>query len=189
MAKQSEYMDQRIADSFKALMREYPFEKITIQMIADQTGIIRSTFYRHFKDKQDLMDWIIQRELIAPAAELLQQKQLTDAMRLIVSVLVTDGAFYRRAMLVTGQNGFFESVYDSVSELLYKALTEHGIKDIPDVPILNARLLASYYAHSFVYTVMLMLSQNLDQEYSIEEMLEAYCFVSEHSPVEILFSS
>ncbi|MGN1013813.1 MAG: TetR family transcriptional regulator [Butyricicoccus sp.] len=187
MTSRSDSMDQRLADCFKMLLREHPFEKITIQMIAEQTGIIRSTFYRHFKDKQDLMDWIIQRELIEPAAELIQRDQIIEALRKMLSTLFEDGAFYRRAMLVTGQNGFFESVYHSVSDLMYHALSRHGITDIPQAPILNARVLANYYANSFVYAMTLMLSQNLDQEYSVEQMMEAYCFMAEHSPMEILF--
>jgi len=44
-----------IIASFNQLLHLYPFEKITIQMIIQQAGISKATFYRYFKDKQDVL--------------------------------------------------------------------------------------------------------------------------------------
>ena len=39
-----------IGESLKVLMRNHPFEKITIKMITDEAGVIRPTFYNYFCD-------------------------------------------------------------------------------------------------------------------------------------------
>ena len=54
-------MDRRVrrtrdalGDALIALMQEKPFDSITIQQVLDRAGIGRSTFYNHFRDKNDL---------------------------------------------------------------------------------------------------------------------------------------
>lgn len=50
-----------LADSLVSLLKEKPIEKITIQEIVDQSGFNRQTFYYHFTDIFDLLEWILKR--------------------------------------------------------------------------------------------------------------------------------
>ena len=43
-----------LADALVALMHEKPFEAITVQEVLDRAAVGRSTFYTHFRDKDDL---------------------------------------------------------------------------------------------------------------------------------------
>lgn len=43
-----------LGDALIALMQEKPFESITVQQVLDRAEVARSTFYTHFKDKDDL---------------------------------------------------------------------------------------------------------------------------------------
>jgi AcrR family transcriptional regulator len=45
-----------LGDALVALMQEKQFEDITVQNVLDRAGVSRSTFYHHFKDKDDLFD-------------------------------------------------------------------------------------------------------------------------------------
>ena len=45
-----------ITDGFTRLIGEVDFQKITVDMIMKEAGISRSTFYRYFKDKYDVMN-------------------------------------------------------------------------------------------------------------------------------------
>lgn len=47
-----------LAESFKELVARKPINKITISNITDNCGMAQPTFYRHFKDKYDLIAWI-----------------------------------------------------------------------------------------------------------------------------------
>ena len=47
-----------IAASLKNLLKEKKLNKITVQDIADDCGINRQTFYYHFQDVYDLVEWI-----------------------------------------------------------------------------------------------------------------------------------
>lgn len=54
--------DSILADALLDLLKEKPFKKVTVEDIVNKCGASRSTFYRHFKDKYDLMDWIYLRK-------------------------------------------------------------------------------------------------------------------------------
>jgi len=43
-----------LGDALLALIQEKPFDTITVQQVLDRAGVGRSTFYSHFRDKDDL---------------------------------------------------------------------------------------------------------------------------------------
>lgn len=48
---------QHITDCFNGLSRKYTLDQITVNMIAEAAGVSKSTFYRHFLDKYDVMNY------------------------------------------------------------------------------------------------------------------------------------
>lgn len=47
-----------LADALLDLMKKRPYQDITIGQIADHAGLSRRTFYRSFKNKEEVMDYI-----------------------------------------------------------------------------------------------------------------------------------
>ena len=47
-----------LAEALKELMEEKSFEKINIGDICEKCEMNRKSFYYHFKDKYDLVNWI-----------------------------------------------------------------------------------------------------------------------------------
>jgi AcrR family transcriptional regulator len=45
---------ERLGDALVALLLERPFDSIRVQDVLDRAGVGRSTFYAHFRDKNDL---------------------------------------------------------------------------------------------------------------------------------------
>jgi len=43
-----------LGDALVELMHERPFKSITVQDVLDRAGVGRSTFYTHYRDKDDL---------------------------------------------------------------------------------------------------------------------------------------
>ena len=55
----SEIMTKRaLEQALKSVLKTKNLKKVTIQDIADECGINRNTFYYHFKDIYDLVEWI-----------------------------------------------------------------------------------------------------------------------------------
>ena len=47
-----------LAEALKGLMMEKNFEKISVSDICDRCNMNRKSFYYHFRDKYDLLNWI-----------------------------------------------------------------------------------------------------------------------------------
>lgn len=54
---------QAITDAFHALLIKRSIEKITVKDIVTECGLNRQTFYYHFHDIYDLMEWSLTREI------------------------------------------------------------------------------------------------------------------------------
>lgn len=76
-------VDTLLAESFKELTLKQPIEKITIKEITDKAGVIRPTFYNHFQDKYELLEWIIMSQIIEPIGPLLQNGMVHEALVLM----------------------------------------------------------------------------------------------------------
>ena len=51
-----------LAEALLRLTQQKSFEKITIADITHQSGFNRQTFYYHFRDKYELLNWIYERD-------------------------------------------------------------------------------------------------------------------------------
>ena len=56
-----------LAGALKELMDTKPFQKISVSDICERCQMNRKSFYYHFKDKYDLMNWIYDTEFIGVA--------------------------------------------------------------------------------------------------------------------------
>lgn len=151
-----------IADSFKAMLLRYPFEKISIMMITNEAGIRRPSFYNHFQDKYDLLAWIVETDVIAPAGEPLRRGDGVGALRTIFAGLMEDRAFYRKAFAVTGQNGF-----------------EDSFAGAGHTGLLSEKTVARFNAICLVSTVKNWLDSA--HTASVDELVDAYLYLVSHS--------
>lgn len=53
-----------IVASFKQMLKDVPFKRITIAALAERTGINRQTFYYNFRDIYDLTLFMVEDELV-----------------------------------------------------------------------------------------------------------------------------
>ena len=54
-------MKAKIGETLSQLLCRKPLDKITVKELVDTCGISRQTFYYHFKDLMDLLEWRAQR--------------------------------------------------------------------------------------------------------------------------------
>ena len=95
MEQIKELTKQLISNSFKELMQKYPFEKITIKMITDAAHIIRPTFYNHFHDKYELVEWIFEDEIINKIRDDIKSGGL-KSVKIMTSALAEDMDYYKK---------------------------------------------------------------------------------------------
>ena len=128
--------------------RKLPLNKITINDITEDCGVNRMTFYYHFKDIYDLVDWI----MVEDAAKALEGRQSFENW--------TD-AFLDILHQVQDNKVLVMNVYRSVSreqveQYLYKLL-DHMLRDFVDrsaqgftVQDSDKQFIIDFYKYGFV---------------------------------------
>lgn len=110
-----------LAAALKELMAKVPFSKITVSDICDKCEMNRKSFYYHFKDKEDLVNWIFDTEFI----EVSQKNSYGDArdgMEGLLRYFYENRRFYRKALKIEGQNSFSDHFYELCFPILAKQL-------------------------------------------------------------------
>ena len=69
-----------LANTLKELMNEKPLTKITVQDLTKRCGISRQTFYNHFHDIYELVEWIYLNEAHITLGENISYENWQDAL-------------------------------------------------------------------------------------------------------------
>ncbi len=150
--KKSESTDVALAEGLKSLMTRMPFEKITIRDITDEASVIRTTFYNHFQDKYDLLDWIFYEYYIKPSNQLIENNMLLEAFRLMIKNMEKDKDFFFRAAR-SNENSLNDVMFRSYRDAVLKVVQSVDMHLSEINPFLTEKLFAEYYANNITFIV------------------------------------
>ena len=180
----SNTIDLLLAQSFKEIAVNKPIEKITIKEITDLAGVIRPTFYNHFQDKYELMEWIIRMELLEPMRPLLLKHQFADALYLPMEALIDSKAYYMRAARLEGQNSFEESLRSQISNLILECIPPEKLQSKLPYAWLTPQRTADYFAAVISDAVMCWILSGM--EAPKEEFADVFLHLCFHSIAELI---
>ena len=118
----SQITKKALAESMKKLMEERPMQKINISDIVEGCIMNRQSFYYHFKDKYDLVNWIYNTEFIVTIKDL--SIPSWELLEKICNYFYVNKSFYRNAFQVTGQNSFSEYFIEVLHPILTVQLND-----------------------------------------------------------------
>ncbi len=110
---------QAIIDGFNRLIDKMDFHKISVEMIMNEAKVSRSTFYRYFKDKYDVMNANYKMALdyyIDPA----RSKNYRDLCYHLFDFGQRHLKIFRRALESTGFNSLSNFIYEYSYETALK---------------------------------------------------------------------
>lgn len=151
------------------LMQENDFDDITVQMILDRSSISRSTFYRYFRDKYDLVD----SYYVDTVRQFWGEEDTTDWKIYLTQVfrfLKDHATYFRKAYRITGDNSFWNGITN------YSVLTvTEGYRRIHNKAELDVveKYKISAYVNSQIYLSRLWLDDGCP--ISCEDMAELVC--------------
>ena len=125
------------ASALKELMEELPFDKINVAHICERCDMNRKSFYYHFRDKYDLVNWIFDTEFLPLA---LRGSSRDDRENFIMSVcgyFYENRRFYRKALQIKGQDSFSDHFREFGRPLLRDRFVYLCGEDVDDDFILN----------------------------------------------------
>ncbi len=142
-----------LASALKELMESTPFAKITVSDICAKCNMNRKSFYYHFKDKFDLVNWIYDVEYLGHV-KIGEDLLGWDSVLHVCDYFYANRDFYRKILKVEDQNSFQNHFREIVSPLL-----EEDIKEI-----LGEQEDAMFYVNFFGDAVMCALIRWLSEK-------------------------
>ena len=139
---------QAIADGFKGLMRIKSFDKITISDIAKSCGLNRQTFYYHFQDKYELLDWIYYNEAISVMTEGLTFENWSSRIYRMLTQMKKEDYFYINVFKASGQKEF-EAYLFSVAKELFKEIIAN-LSGEKEIKLEDMDFIASFFSYGTV---------------------------------------
>lgn len=100
----SEKTKAKIAFALKTLMNNESFDKITVSDITEECKIHRQTFYYHFQDRYELLDWLIYNELLKPLITDFNLDNMFDKLLNMFETMKNDDKFYHNALKINGDD-------------------------------------------------------------------------------------
>lgn len=116
-----------LAESLKKLMEENPFDKINVGDICEKCGMNRKSFYYHFRDKYDLVNWIFDTEFILAMSNKKPSENAWNFMERLLEYLYNHRDFYRKAFKIEGQNSFPEHFQEVLISVVGEYINENVI--------------------------------------------------------------
>jgi probable dihydroxyacetone kinase regulator len=143
-----------LADAIKNIMKKKPLQKISVKDITGYCDIWRNTFYYHFSDKYDLINWIFYSETLPEINTFSEPERWLDGFVNLCKYMHTNRLFYLNAFEYIGQNSLAEYLITFYFELL--KIHINTIYNQPGYMLdpSDLSLMARLQAHAYVGIIM-----------------------------------
>lgn len=151
-----------LATSLKKLMKEQPLDKITVTAVAEDCGINRQTFYYHFQDIYDLVEWIYTRDAAAALGEAKTYDTWQEGFSRILQYILDNRSFVVQTYHSISREYLERYLYQVTYDLLF-AVVEEKAKGMP-VRKDDKEYIAHFYKYALVGVVLEWIGTGLKQE-------------------------
>ena len=161
----SQVTKRALVASLKNQLLKKPLDKVTISDITDDCGISRMTFYYHFKDIYDLIEWAFEEE----ASRILEGKKDYDTWQQgylrIFEDLNANKPFimnvYRSISREKVENYLYRITYDLLIHVINEKAKGMNVRDE------DKKFLANFYKYAFVGLVLDWIKHDMKDEPNI----------------------
>ncbi len=144
----SQITKRAIEASLKNLLLKKPFDKITINDIAEDCGISRMTFYYHFKDIYDLVEWACEEDVKKILEDKDDYKTWTQGFLNLFEEVLKNKPFilnvYRSVGREQVENYLYKIVYDLLLNVVEEKAQGMTVRDE------DKEFIADFYKYAFV---------------------------------------
>lgn len=120
---------QHIANVAEVLMESIPLEALSVRNIIEAAGVSKTTFYRHFKDKQDVVLWIYSSKIEELVKDLTTFEEVTLAC---YTFLHSRRTFFTRVMTYDEQNNLSDFIFNlSYADIIKTVKAYENSDEVP----------------------------------------------------------
>ena len=154
-----------ISYALKDLLKTNPFSKITINDIAASCNINRQTFYYHFLDKEDLVEWICKEEIGSVLDNQDTIKSWQEKFLSIFALMLKEKNFiiniYHSVSLEILRKNLYEMIYPIIYSEIEEQVKEKNLTKQDKV------FIANFYKYAFVSIVLEWIGKGMEEDAEI----------------------
>jgi AcrR family transcriptional regulator len=154
-------MKDYIVQSLLILMKKKPFASISIKEITEKAGVDRSTYYRNFKSKEDIVRFFVKK--VWHEYRLVYDK--TTSFKFHLQKLLTCYIKYKKEFLLIHKHGLTHLILGELNDF-FKPISGDNTLSVED------RYRIYWYAGAIYNTVLLWFSTDMKE--SPEELSAMY---------------
>ena len=137
-----------LAQSLKNLMKKSTLDQITVKDVAVDCGVNRQTFYYHFKDIYDLIEWIFKIEALESIAQYKSYGTWQQGFLIIFEYVGENLEFCTNCINSKAREPMELFFYNAVFDLLIGVVNE--VVKGTAVQDRECRFIAKFYSYAFI---------------------------------------
>ena len=153
-----------LGESLKRLLLKKPLTKITINDLTTDCGISRMTFYYHFKDIYDLVEWACLEE----STRALQGKKTyntwQEGLLQIFEAVYENKAFIMNAYNSLSREQIENFLFRLTHDLIMGVVEERSVET--SITEAQKNFIADFYKYSFVGIMLDWIRQGMKDDYT-----------------------
>jgi len=151
-----------LADSLKKLMATKPLNKISIHEITEDCGVNRQTFYYHFHDIFDLLEWMFKEETLALFQDRDESFTLGEGVLRLLKYIQDNEALCLCTLQSLGHKHLRKFFYEGINNVILSVVNEYasGL----NVSEKHKMFIAHFYTASFAGFIENWLQEGLKDD-------------------------
>ncbi|KWW21442.1 MULTISPECIES: TetR/AcrR family transcriptional regulator [Peribacillus] len=182
--------DNLLRDSLIELMDEKSYESITIKDITERATLNRATFYRHYEDKEDLLNKSIDRmleDLFGDASKFYSVTKDPHELQHYVALhifehIARSNKFFHVMLIKKGIPNFLQYLKDFIFQFYDHMILETDVKE-EELPV-TKEVIVSYISAAYIGVISWWLEN--DMPFSSASMAEKMIQINMQGPIQLL---
>jgi probable dihydroxyacetone kinase regulator len=137
-----------LAQSLKNLMKNSTLDHITVKDVVTECGVNRQTFYYHFQDIYDLVEWIYKTEAVETIANYKSYGTWQQGFLMIFEYVGNNLEFCTNCFNSIGREPLHRFLYTATFDLLIGVVNE--VAEGTKVQEKEKRFIANFYCYAFI---------------------------------------
>jgi AcrR family transcriptional regulator len=163
---------RQLRDVLVELSLEKGYEQISVKDIVERAGIDRSTFYLHFKSKEELFNKSQEMLVDDLVARLPQNPVPFAGIAVTFEHMAQNTKIYQVLLELSGDNHYMQFLHDYVVQTVKPIIEQHLLKQVKGEPKIELDLLTNFLIGAFRSTARWWLKAG--QPHSPAEMTEKF---------------
>lgn len=147
MGKQ-EITKRILTDSLKKLMKKKTIERITIKEITDESGLNRQTFYYHFKDIYNQLEWMFEQDVVKLIKKHEGEKIWKEGLLDVFNYFKENREICKCLLRSVKREQLYDYSQNHLRNIFRRTIDE--LSEGIEIKDKNKEMLADYYVISFI---------------------------------------